>query len=274
MTLASVILVFTACQKAKLDKSTTTSADNASAEMAFADVFKVADEVARVDDEENKSANQSGPKALYSFGTCATITVTPAWPDTTFPKTYEIDFGTTNCTGTDHRRRRGKLIGTITDRYRNPGAVLTVIPQDYYVNDTKVEGTKTITNNGRNAANNLNFTVDVADGRITNTDGDVVEWASNRTNEWISGEATILNPWDDVYSITGEGNGVNKNGRAFTVIITNALIKQIGCRWLKSGTMELKPEDLSTRTIDYGNGACDNEASVEINGRTYYFHMW
>ncbi len=265
---AAGIVYFSSCTKAKLNRSTTTSADNSTAENAFNDVYKVVNETAE-DESSNKAVK------AYSFGNCATVTVNPAWPDSTFPKTVTIDFGTTNCTGTDGKLRRGKIVYTISDRYRNAGCVISVTPENYYVNDYKVEGSKTITNNGRNSNDNLSYTIEVTGAKVTSPDGDEISWESSRTREWIEGEATtfwtdgIAGITDDVYSITGNASGINRNGTNFTVTIIEPLIVKIGCRWITKGILEIAPEGLKKRTVNYGDGNCDNEATVEIGNKTY-----
>ncbi len=265
---ASSLLVFNSCSKYKLNRTTTSSADNSTAENAFNDVYKVVNETA-----EDESSDKS--LTAYSFGNCATVTVSPAWPDTTFPKSVTIDFGTINCTGTDGKLRRGKIEYTISDRYRNTGCVITATTDDYYVNDYKVDGNKTVTNNGRNSNDNLSYTIEVTNAKVTTPEGDEIIWESTRTREWTEGESTTY--WtdgvggitDDVYSITGNASGVNRDGLNFTVTITEALIVKIGCRWITKGVLEIVPEDLKTRTVDYGDGNCDNEATVTIGNKTY-----
>lgn len=176
--------------------------------------------------------------------------------------------------------RRGKLVVTLTDRYRNPGSVLTVQPQNYYVNDVKVDGTKTIMNNGLNANGNYEFTVDVVNGKLTYTDNTSTTWSSTRTNEWVEGDTTTLfthgiaGICDDVYLITGSANGINRNGLAYTVNITSPLRKDICCRWLVSGNLELSPTGLATRYIDFGSGVCDNKATITINGNSFIVPMF
>ncbi len=266
-------LSLTSCKKRRLNRSTYTSEDNSLAEASFDDVFHVTDEVAQDEGGVNKTHS-------YSFGACATVTLTPDLPDTTFPKTLTIDFGASNCTGNDGVNRRGKITAVFTGKYRDQGTVITITTQDYYVNDYKVEGTKTVTNNGKNSANNTNFTIDV-DGKVTTPDGDEITWKSNRNREWIEGESTtwashgLSGIFDDVYSITGNGSGINRNDRAFTATITNPLIIQVGCRWIKEGTLELAPEDLEVRTIDFGNRSegCNNDATVTVKKRTYNIKM-
>jgi hypothetical protein len=40
-------------------------------------------------------------------------------------------------------------------------------------------------------------------------------------------------------------------------------------RRITKGTVELNPEGKNTRTIDFGNVECDNEATVTVNGKTF-----
>ena len=160
------LLCFESCKKDEdsvFDNTTTSAQDNGAAENAFADIKRVVEEAA---DDEGQS-NRLARGGSYSFGNCATVTINPAWIDTTWPKQMEIDFGATNCTGVYGVNRRGKLQVTLTDRYRNPGSILTIQPQNYFVNDVKVEGTKTITNIGLNANGNFEFAVDVVNGKLT-----------------------------------------------------------------------------------------------------------
>ena len=255
------------CQKRKLNRDTTTATDQGAAQSMFNDVFKVVDEVSRVDDDENKSLPGHG-KAVYSFGNCATISVTPAWPDSTFPKTYTIDFGETGCTGVDLRVRRGKVIAVLTDRYSEPGCVASIALDDYAVDNYEIEGWKRITNQGRNLNGHVQFLV-VADGKVTSPEGHEVKWKSTRTNEWWEGESTLLDPWDDIYAISGSAEGTNRDGRTFTISISSPLIKRMSCRWLTEGVISLEPDDLKTRTVDFGNGTCDNKASVTIGNDEY-----
>jgi hypothetical protein len=77
-----------------------------------------------------------------------------------------------------------------------------------------------------------------------------------------------------VYLITGSANGVNRDGLAYTMQITSPLRKEICCRWLVSGTININPSGMLTRTIDFGNGACDQNASITIAGYTFNFMMY
>lgn len=276
-----LLLSLLACEKDGndnvIDSTTTSSRDNTTAENMFADIKKVVEEAA---DDEGQTSKIGNNKSGYTFGTCATVTINPAWTSPTWPKVMEIDFGTTNCTGNYGVARRGKLVVTLTGKYRDAGTTLTVQPQDYYVNDIKVEGTKTITNDGYNANNHLSFTVDVVNGKLTYPNNKEITWASTRVNEWIEGDSTTLfthgfaGVCDDVYLITGSANGVNRKGTSYTVTVTSPLRKEICCRWVVSGTLDIVPNGSDPRILDFGSGTCDNQATITINGNTYNIPMF
>ena len=279
LVLIVVAITVSSCKKDEkeiiiLDSSTVSSNDNSAAESLFSDMKRVVEEAA--DDE-----GQSGKKSGYTFGACATVTTVPAWTATTsWPKVMTIDFGTTNCAGSYGVLRRGQLIVTLTDRFRNAGSVLTVEPQNYYVNDAKIEGTKTLTNNGYNANNNLEYGVDVSNASVTFVDNSVITWESTRTTEWIEGDSTnlfthgISGICDDVYLVTGSGSGVNRDGLSYSVNITSPLRKEVCCRWLVSGSLDISPQGLAVRSVDYGAGTCDRYATVTISGNVYNIAMW
>ena len=87
----------------------------------------------------------------------------------------------------------------------------------------------------------------------------------------MAGESTIgLFKWtDDVYSITGTASGTGFDGTAFTSNITNPLIVALNCHWIEKGTIVFTPSGKLPRTIDFGNGDCDANATITIAGATF-----
>ncbi|TXB64225.1 hypothetical protein FRY74_10555 [Vicingus serpentipes] len=266
-----LVLAFSCKKDEKVDNQTNSALDNSIAQNLFQDIKKVVEEAAN-----DEGASNINKKTGYSFGNCASVSVTPAWSDTaTWPKVMTIDFGATNCVDNYGTNRRGKLIITLSDRYKNIGSVLSVVPENYHVNNYMVEGNKTLTNNGRNAANNLNWTVQVTNGKITYPDGRISTWQATRNNEWITGESTTLfsdgvsGICDDEYLVTGSSNGINTNGLAYTTNITSPLKAKVCCRWITSGNIEIYPQGLITRSIDFGIGNCDALATISIGGNSF-----
>ncbi len=183
-------------------------------------------------------------------------------------RTISIDYGTANFLCDDGQYRRGKILVSWTGKYRETGSVKTITFDSFYQNDNKVEGTKTVTNMGRNAAEQLAFNV-VSMIKITNTSGESINWTSTRTRTWIQGEQTQSNS-DDIYTVTGSTNGVNRRGKNYTSTITNPLRVVIACQWrIVSGTIELMREGGFPKTIDFGTGTCDATFTVSSNGKTH-----
>lgn len=243
------------------DKDTETASDNSLGEFIYDDVNNIAD-----DASGKKTGDNLGNYKTAS--NCATVT-----HDTlSSPKLITVDFGTTNCLCNDGRYRRGKVLVSYTGKYKDSGSVRTITFDNYYVNNNKVLGSRTVSNMGHNANNQTYFNIAVNGLIIKANTLDSVIWNSNRVRTWIQGEGTPT--WaDDVYEITGSGNGQRANGNTWTMNIIQPLVRDLSCNWISAGTMELQPTGKALRTIDFGNGACDNEATVTINGNVYTITM-
>ena len=57
------------------------------------------------------------------------------------------------------------------------------------------------------------------------------------------------------------------------MVIAEPLIVSVGCKWIQ-GVLEIAPEGLNTRNLDFGDGECDNAASITIGNYTLNFFMW
>ncbi|MEZ4936749.1 MAG: hypothetical protein R2799_04065 [Crocinitomicaceae bacterium] len=196
---------------------------------------------------------------------CATITI-----DTSSnPKVIVIDFGTTNCLCDDGKNRRGAIVTTFTGPYGQTGTVITHTPQDYYVNDYKVEGTKVVTNNGNDGNGNPYFTVDI-DGTITKPTGEVFTYMSDRVRTWVQGHDTPLNIFDDEYTITGTASGTNDQGGSYSINTVSPVYYIVGCKYPVSGQLNIDLSSLNHDIgVDYGNGNCDWSFVATYRGRTY-----
>lgn len=196
---------------------------------------------------------------------CATITI----DTTSSPKVIVIDFGSTNCLCDDGKNRRGAIVTTFTGPYGQAGTVITHTPQDYYVNDYKIEGTKVVTNNGTDGNGDPYFTVDI-DGTITKPTGEVFTYMSDRIRTWIEGHATPLNIWDDEYEITGTASGTNAQGGSYTISSVSPIHYKLGCKWPVSGILDIDLSSLNHDiTVDYGNGNCDLSFTATYRNKTY-----
>lgn len=261
---SATIVLFTtlalySCRREREDLDFSASRDNALAETYFNELKNIADEA-----YSGNMLVYRSPQDTLVYG-CATVI-----RDTSSnPKTITVDFGPVNCQCNDTKYRRGKVVFTYNGAYRDPGTVITHTPQNYFVNDNQLTGSKTVTNMGRNAANNLWYQISVNGSVIKANNGGTITWVSNRQREWIAGESTVLNWLDDVYLITGNANGTAANGESFVATILSPLRKEMSCYHFVSGSLKVEPSNHAERVVDWGSGNCDNTATVTVNGNTY-----
>lgn len=193
---------------------------------------------------------------------CFTITITPINP-LVFPKTVIIDFGT-GCTCGDGHVRRGKIITVYTAPIILPGSKATTTFDGFYTDSIKVEGTHIVQNNS--TGGHLVLNIKVENGKLTAPSGNFIMWNKNVTLTQIEGSSTIHNPLDDVFSITGSGNGTVKHGDntiQWSTEILEPLIRKFICRWTVKGTQRITVNGI-TGILNYGNGDCDNKATLTI----------
>lgn len=261
------VLIFTGCKKddkEEPDRDIGSASDNALAEVTFSDIGNIVEQAAVNDSLTTYRVSfQSG-----ILSSCATVSNDMS----VTPHVLTIDFGNVNCKCADDKNRRGKILVSYTGQYRDSGSTYTVSFNNYFVNDFKVSGNKTVVNSGRNNSGNLSFSINV-NGIITNTSGQELIWNSVRTREWTAGESTsgILGWLDDEYKISGSASGVSFEGTPYTVSISNPLLVALNCRWIKQGVLVFTPGNLPARVLDYGNGNCDNDATVTVSG--YVFNI-
>lgn len=269
--LAFGLFTFNACQKEKTGSFTQEDLnlieEDALAEAIFTDIMESVNNATNVIDDL-----LYGTGSLKSLTTeCPSISVDK--PDTeNWPKVITIDWGV-GCEGFYGQTRSGMIKVTITGRYRTPGTSRTIEFLDYYFNGIHVEGQKTVSNNGRNENDNLTFTATLEGGKITipapdeETEDIVITRSFSKTREWVEGEESF-NPFDDVYFITGSATGTNYKGVSCARTIQTPLEWSASCRFIKSGSILIEMTDRDPIILDYGDGTCDNEATVTRNGET------
>lgn len=255
---AMFAMSFSACKKEDKDSEsdfTVQSGQLGENDNIGADVDAMSDEA-----YNTGSVSRNGGSDPYSTLSCATVTL-----DTiSNPHVITIDFGT-GCTGVYGNVRSGVVTITYSGSYFATGSVRTITFTNYYVNGRHVEGTRTVTNNGLNSSGNYTWTVQATNMKVTRQDGSYHQWNSTRTREMIAGYGTST-IGDDIYLITGSANGSNNNGNSCTANITTALRKEMACRYIVSGVIEVTPSTGVVRTLDFGTGTCDNQATVTKNG--------
>ena len=267
LTLSILTILLYACKDENIintpeQTSTQASQDHLFAENTFNDINRVVED----------GFNDNG----LSKSSCANYKSMAS--DSSDADTLIIDFGEVDCLDEYGKLRRGKIIVIYTAPYQDSLAQISTTFDHYYVNSTNwVQGSRTVTNLGRNVDGDMVFDIAV-DANITTKIGRI-DWISNRTRFWTDGRNTTQYPFDDIYKVMGSASGNGLNNRDFTVNITDSLEVNLGCLLptitynkrcaIVSGKVKVTPDGYAARKIDYGMGGCNCDFSVTINGKTY-----
>lgn len=256
-------MVFSSCKRDRVtfDGELYTAVDNGFAESEFSAIRSLVDTEARAD--SNVYGKSTGTTGYYCPGAVVTVTNLSATG-----ANMTVDFGTgANCL--DGRLRTGKLHGVFSGKWKDVGSSVVITPENYTVSGYAFSFTETITYQGLNTDSDPYWTTVVTNAVLTHASNGMSTWNCNRTTVWTEGSGD-LDPSNNVYEVFGQANGVARNNIAYTVVVdqAKALRAEVGCQWVVSGQLELTPKDYDTRTIDYGNGACDNKAVLTVGNYT------
>lgn len=266
---ATFSLLFISCDKNPIAKileekeATVLSAEtDVTAEAAFDDVFN---NVMGVNDEVGMAGTGAFGRVNEPWH-CYTVTATKLDAPRTFPLKIVVDFGT-GCTGRNGVLRKGKIITTYSNRLTVKDATAVTTFEGFSVNGVKLEGTHTITQLG-SINDTLKFGLKIENAVVTKENGEAAAWQSTKTLKQIGGNSTLYQPGDDVYSLTGESNGtvtLSGNEYSWSKRVINPLVKANNCEYIQSGSVGISRNG-KENTINFGDGTCDNKATITING--------
>ncbi len=254
---AFTVLTIHSCKKEEPDTETQSAIDNNLCETEFNKMMP------RVN---NFGINEQGVKGMRSL--CPTIISPDTIASPGWPRTMIIDYGTTGCIDTiDGKLRKGQIVCSFSNRWSILGSYVKITLVNFTVNNISYAcDSIKITHSAANA-----FNTRVFKGVCQNPSWRL-EWEADRTLTQTAGFGDF-DPYNDVFTFTGNANGKNRDGKTYTVNVTVPVVKRSSCSWIESGRIDLTPEGLATRTVDFGNGTCDKKATLTINGNTFSFDM-
>lgn len=258
--LVAAMLLFAACERdemQELDEAETSQALNEAETNAYYDELDLMTSEAVAEAENGRTLAAAG-----FIPDCATLTHNAE------TRTSTIDFGT-SCTDAKGNIRSGKIIISRSGQILQPGSSITTSLADYTVNGIAVEGVRVLSNISESSTSTPKFSVVLSGGRLSWPDGTTAVREVSHTRSWVR----ATNPANDEWLIEGTATGTNRQGQEYTGTISSALVVKIACRAESAfvpvkGTLVITRPDKVAVTLDYGNGACDNEVLVSANGRS------
>jgi len=269
----------------EIELSKVASEGDAQSEQSYSQIF---DDVIGMSDEVGVMGSGIFGReyGLDTAQRCFTVRVERPNAPQPFPMIVTINFPQSGCVGPDGRVRRGQMRTTYTNRLMVSGAESITTFLNYSVDSVTVGGTYKVKNIVEPVQSaifppqyNHKWLVKVEGGRLGYPNGNVIEWNSTKTTEQIEGSHTpILR--DDVFKITGKSNGVTVRRIEMTgpsvstwwnSEIIEPLIRKNSCRRIVKGKIKTIRRNLSNTSpwvavLDFGDGRCDNIATLNING--------
>jgi len=268
VTVLFAVILFASCTK---DNNDLSSAFTAADIQTNAKLDQVANDLSDIIDDQYFTENPAGktiaPTVANLLPPCVTVTRTV----TSTSWTRTVDFGTTGCAMPNGAILRGIITMTGSLPYTTSGYVITYSFNGFRYNDFLVQGNRTVTRSLGTSTYQVNtHPICVMDMNMTFTNATgVYTRVGTRTRECVEGNATVI--WtDNVYVVTGNWTTTFPNGNVHTNAISNTtpIRVRLNCDYrVVSGTVNITRPN-HTAVLDYGNGTCDNIATISIDGGT------
>ncbi len=217
----------------------------------------------RVGDLDHLRDSMGPNDGHFRLGNCTKITREYAGDTLKITISYSSD----SCTAPDGKVREGKILMTSIGDYWNGDALVTLTTDNYVVDGNQVTGTATVTSK-INADGNRESLIS-EEGSITYGDGTgTVSLKSEKIRIVTEGTKTV-GKHDDIVSVTGTGSGTLVSGNTFTCKTLSPLVRDCekDCRGVYiSGVTQIDISEGTVITVDYGDGTCDDQATVTTNG--------
>ncbi|GIV27800.1 MAG: hypothetical protein KatS3mg027_1614 [Bacteroidia bacterium] len=272
--ISGLILVssFWGCKKSsepvQLDTESQTAIDYSICEKEFSQVGPTATNLVI-------KTKSSPPRLMQGFSgilsTCDTLTWIAGdtlWTSPTHENpVYEYDFGTCGGYMFDGVPRSGKWRLTFRNGgIKKPGSSILIQLINYKLGTVSYSADSIVFKSGGTNNGVFTYTMNVYNA-VCSAPSWTISYNSSRS---VSVDTKNTNdPSDDVVTIvSGTANGKNRENRSFEVNITN-LEKPTSCKYITKGTVSITPSGLKPRTINYGDGTCDNKATISVGGNVF-----
>ncbi len=172
------------------------------------------------------------------------------------PMQFEITFS--QCTDYDLELKNGTLQCILYDYFNVDSASCFVAFDAFSINNNILSGSLTIKRAGGNSykvsTSNLKLIIGTRE----------INYAGSLTyNMGTGGNANWL--LDNFITVSDEGTLNDRYGHDFNVN-NEGISKVLECDWFNNGFVELEDTDGESIVLDYGVGACDNQATVTYSG--------
>jgi len=173
---------------------------------------------------------------------------------------------------TDGKIRSGKWLIKITGPLKNVGSQMIMKLLNHKASGIGYACDSLVVTTVASSTVSSTYNIKLING-VCSSPNWTIKYSFNRTiTNYVKGKPVNTDPVVEVY---GTANGINRTGKAFTVDIPagSPMVKHKSCEFVDKGILNLTPEGFKTRIVDFGNGACDDDATFTVNGSTVAFKL-
>jgi hypothetical protein len=199
----------------------------------------------------------------YQMGQCPDVSIDTA--EAGYPITITLNYGDSTSLN-NGKVLSGTIIIAISGPKFTDGTTRTINYVDFSIDSTGIEGTIVETFSGDNLISKK-YAVN-GDLTFTLPDGTVIDRISQKTHEWLEGIDTPLKFEDDVIQITGSVNMTSSTGDSYSKEIVEPLLRLGTCPYFVQGIINFTQNGEIISVLDFGNGECDNQATLTTGGET------
>lgn len=196
--------------------------------------------------------------------TCATVDSitgdTAAFPNNG-PITLYLRYPDGGCSDIDGRNRAGALTITLEEVLGEAAGAFSASSSGLTVTGTKIRFTMSGSSSGAGQAVELDSCFVWLSGAWALKTQGLLSYTMTTGN-------TTTDHTDDAYVINRSSNGLDRDGRAYSVSTSTPLRFALECQWVTEGKELIMPSGLEQRILDHGAGACDGYSGIILNGDT------
>lgn len=276
-------LFFVGCRKketTEVDNETQSAVDNAVADQEYMSIVPATNAHA-INTKGTGATNgrlMSPPACdtliwLTRSATLATDTALDVNGKFNVPQRFELNLlSACPSSFTDGKIRSGKWLIKITGPLKNAGSQMIMKLLNHKASGIGYACDSLVVTTVASSTAGSTYNIKLING-VCSSPNWTIKYSFNRTiTNYVKGKPVNTDPVVEVY---GTANGINRTGKAFTVDIPagSPMVKHKSCEFVDKGILNLTPEGFKTRIVDFGNGACDDDATFTVNGSTVAFKL-
>ncbi len=200
-------------------------------------------------------------KLRYLANHCPGVVITQG-DNNGYPKVITLNYGE----GTELKNDKvlsGIIVIEISGPRNSASYTRMVTYNNFKIDTIQISGTSMIKINKQNETFR-NYTSDLT---FTINGNKVVTRSSKRAWTWIEGMETTDNQTDDVIHIEGFVTATS-GADSYKKEIVKPLVRLGDCRFIVSGAVTVTLNGEMVSTLDYGNGSCDEAATMKTSDGT------